>query len=136
MNTAQHDHISIYEDEYEDSNSQFLEETELVRDKIKAIFNKDGRSGQIEAVRHLVFDKKDLILIAKTGYGKSLIFQTVPLIRNPPGISLIIMPLTLLQEAQAERLNELQGISAFVLNGESNTQPNRKAISEGAYTHG
>ena len=33
---------------------------------------------QLRAIRTLVVDQKDLILIAKTGFGKSLVFNSVP----------------------------------------------------------
>ena len=33
---------------------------------------------QLRAIRTLVVNQKDLILIAKTGFGKSLVFNSVP----------------------------------------------------------
>jgi superfamily II DNA helicase RecQ len=54
--------------------------------------------GQIEAIRTLAFDQLDLILIAPTGWGKSIVFQTIPVLRG--GICLMIMPLNLLEEDQ------------------------------------
>ena len=56
------------------------------------------RDGQIEAIRSLVVDQLDLILIAPTGWGKSAVFQAVPPLRG--GICLMIMPLNLLEEGQ------------------------------------
>ena len=54
--------------------------------------------GQIEAIRNLAIDQQDLILIAPTGWGKSVVFQVIPALRG--GICLIIMPLNLLEEGQ------------------------------------
>lgn len=56
------------------------------------------RPGQVEAVYKLVVDQQDLILIAPTGWGKSVVFQAVPALRG--GICIMIMPLTLLEEDQ------------------------------------
>jgi hypothetical protein len=52
------------------------------------------------------------------GFGKSIIF----LIREELKLaSLIIMPLNLLQEEQAEKLKTIAGAHPFVLNGDTNT---------------
>ena len=56
------------------------------------------RDGQIEAIRSLAVDQQDLILIAPTGWGKSIVFQAIPALRG--GICLMIMPLNLLEEGQ------------------------------------
>lgn len=50
-------------------------------------------------IKALAIDQKDLILIAKTGWGKSMIFQSIPALRKG-GIALILMPLNLLEEDQ------------------------------------
>jgi ATP-dependent helicase YprA (DUF1998 family) len=87
-------------------------------------------------IRHLLYDKRDLILIAKTGFGKSIIFQALPLIEEESKqASLIIMPLNLLQEEQAEKLKTIPGAKPFILNGDTNTRKNRHEIGAGAYTH-
>jgi superfamily II DNA helicase RecQ len=56
------------------------------------------RAGQIDAIRTLAVDQLDLILIAPTGWGKSVVFQAIPALRG--GICLMIMPLNLLEEGQ------------------------------------
>ena len=84
-----------------------------------------------------MYDKRDQILIAKTGFGKSIIFQALPLIEEESKqASLTIMPLNLLQEEQAEKLRTIAGAKPFVLNGDTNTIKNRHEIDAGAYTHG
>ena len=57
--------------------------------------------GQLEAIRSLAIDQLDLILIAPTGWGKSVVFQAIPALRG--GICLMIMPLNLLEEEQVSR---------------------------------
>lgn len=59
------------------------------------------RDGQIKAIHSLAIDQVDLILIAPTGWGKSVVFQAVPVLRG--GICLMIMPLNLLEEDQVSR---------------------------------
>lgn len=53
---------------------------------------------QLEAIIALARDKKDLILIAKTSFGKSMIFQSLPVLTG--GICLLLYPLNLLEEDQ------------------------------------
>jgi superfamily II DNA helicase RecQ len=98
----------------------------------------NAKPGQVEALRHLLRDRRDLILIAKTGYGKSIIFQAAPLIDAAmgAGICLIIMPLTLLQEEQSQQLKHIPLAKPVVLIGDSNKQKLREEIGQGLYTHG
>ena len=60
------------------------------------------REGQVKAIRSLVVDRIDLILIAPTGWGKSVVFQSVPALCG--GICLMIMPLNLLEEDQVSQI--------------------------------
>ncbi len=70
------------------------------------LFNFTLRDGQIEAIRRLAVDQEDLILIAPTGWGKSAVFQAIPVLRG--GICLMIMPLTLLEEDQVSQLKHIK----------------------------
>jgi superfamily II DNA helicase RecQ len=65
---------------------------------LERVFGYKPRDEQLEAIKTLAIDQKDLILIARTNFGKSMVFQSVPILRN--GISLIIMPLNLLEKDQ------------------------------------
>ena len=100
------------------------------------------RPGQVSALDHLVKQKQDVILIAKTSFGKSLIFQYAPLLfkkNEQPGIALILMPLTLLQEEQAEKTRARLGAfgaRCIVLNAVTDSANSRRAIAQGGYTHG
>ena len=92
------------------------------------------RDEQVKAIDTLINARQDLILIAKTGWGKSLIFQSVPcLIKN--SICLMIIPLNLLEEDQAQCMRELKGCKPCVLNGETNSAALRSDIQSGLYTH-
>jgi ATP-dependent helicase YprA (DUF1998 family) len=114
-----------------------IEQTALIRHRVHELFGFEPKNKQVDAIRHLLYEKRDLILIAKTGFGKSIIFQALPLIQEESKqASLIIMPLNLLQEEQAEKLKTIAGANPFVLNGDTNTRKNRREIGAGAYTHG
>ena len=63
---------------------------------IQELIGFSPREDQIAAIRTLAIERKDLILIAPTGWGKSLIFQAIPAIVG--GICIIIMLLSLLEE--------------------------------------
>src|SRR4029077_1183166 len=104
-----------------------FEQIALIQHRVNEVFGFEPNNKQVEAIRHLLFDKSDLILIAKTGFGKSIIFQAFPLIQGESKhASLIIMPLNLLQEEQAEKLKTIAaGANPFVLNGDTNTGKNR-----------
>jgi ATP-dependent helicase YprA (DUF1998 family) len=99
------------------------------------------REQQLEALEKLVECKTDVMLIAKTSFGKSLIFQLAPLLMpdsEEPGIALILMPLTLLQQNQADNVTKRGGhlgAKCIVLDQDSNNSRNRRLIAEGKYTH-
>lgn len=73
-------------------------DVEDLRHKLRQLHGFDLREEQIQAIKTLAIDREDLILIARTGWGKSIIFQSLPAIRQ--GIVLMIMPLNLLEEEQ------------------------------------
>jgi superfamily II DNA helicase RecQ len=85
---------------------------ERIREKIQLYFHLQPHEEQIEAIQHLVDRRDDLILIAKTGWGKSVIFQSIPLLHPDKNICLLIMPLTLLEEDQANHINDIEGCTA------------------------
>lgn len=89
---------------------------------------------QIECIQHLLA-KEDMILIAKTGFGKSLIFQCVSLFHGSGSVCLLVIPLLALEDDQADRINQIEGCRACVLNGSTNSKQLRDEIKDGKYTH-
>ena len=74
----------------------------------KHISKFDPRPMQLEAVRRLFYEKKDLVLVAKTSFGKSVPIQAVSaLCRNT--IIIMIIPLNKVGEQQAEKISKLPG---------------------------
>ena len=90
---------------------------------------------QIEVLRRLD-DGLDIVLIARCGWGKSLIFQAFSLLPTQHNsITIIISPLKAVEEDQCSDTKALQGARPCVINGENNTFELRRAIAEGCYTH-
>ena len=109
----------------------------LIAKHLQKVFSITPRPEQLEAITTLVVDQKDLILIAKTGFGKSLVFNSVPFLRG--GVALIIMPLNAIEEGQTTallRVNNHASCSPIILNGDSNTPELRADIQKGCYSHG
>ena len=95
------------------------------------------RREQAAAIRRVMIKRGDLIVIAKTGWGKSILFQAAPLIcQSEPGIALIIMPIRQLENEQCDKINLVKGARAIVLHGDNNTPDLRRSIGSGYYTHG
>jgi superfamily II DNA helicase RecQ len=108
-----------------------------IADYLQQVFGHTPRPEQLEAIRSLVIDQKDLILIAKTGFGKSLVFNSVPFLQG--GVALIIMPLNAIEEGQTAALLKVTDrakCSPIILNGDSNTSKLRDNIQRGCYSHG
>ncbi|KAF5130567.1 Werner syndrome ATP-dependent helicase [Metarhizium anisopliae] len=101
--------------------------------RIESVIGFRPRTGQVEAIHRLIVDQKDLILIAPTGWGKSIVFQAVPALRG--GICIMIMPLTLLEEDQARSISRIPGCNPCILNAGTNSLALLESIRKGAYTH-
>ncbi|MCJ1471297.1 hypothetical protein MMC07_009945 [Pseudocyphellaria aurata] len=90
---------------------------------------------QVEAIRTLFYEQTDLLLLAKTGFDKSLIFQLVPFMTSSTGVALVLMLLKLLQAEQSDLINRrIPSGKAIVLNGDNNT-PRGRDPDTGGYTH-
>ena len=128
--------------EYKDNEEEALEGDALQahqRSRCKElgliVFGYTLHEGQIDAIHTLYYERRDLLLLAKTGFGKSLIFRLFPFLSAIPGVVLTVMPLKLLQAEQSEKINFLPGGKGFVLNGENNTSNVLAEIANGGYTH-
>lgn len=90
---------------------------------------------QVNAISYLFYERTDLLLLTKTSFGKSIIFQLLTFMTAGPGVVLILMPLKLLQAEQSEMINQLPNGKALVLNGENNQKHVHKQAATGRYTH-
>ena len=108
---------------------------QAIFDTVKAKFGVDLKEDQYKALDTLVNRGKDLILSAKTGFGKSLVFQALPLLYASPRTAIILMPLNALEHEQCERMAKIPMCKPFVLNADSKSPAALKRIREGEYTH-
>ena len=92
--------------------------------KVEELTNKVLKEHQKIAIAS-VFDKKDVVVVMPTGYGKSLIYQSLPIVhkalgRSPPSATvLVISPLVALMKTQVKMLKGI-GISASFIGEEHN----------------
>jgi len=115
----------------------FTANSTSIANHLQQVFGVTPRPEQLEAIGTLAVNQKDLILIAKTGFGKSLVFNSVPFLRG--GVALIIMPLNVIEEGQTAallRVTNRAKCSPIILNGDSNTPKLRADIQRGCYSHG
>ncbi|KAI9772493.1 MAG: hypothetical protein M1840_000698 [Geoglossum simile] len=102
--------------------------------RLQQLYEYEPRREQVEAIHTLVYERRDLILSARTGWGKSMIFQSIPVFRNG-GIYLMIMPFNALEEEQAQSIDQIPSCRSCVLNGKSNSHALRRRIRDGEFTH-
>lgn len=108
-----------------------------VGQRIQELFGYTARQIQIDTVWTVGCQMISMILIAKTGIGKSLIFEAIPLLDpSRPGIVLVVMPLKKIQSQQVDKVNQINGARAVVYDGEHRDQMLRYRIAAGHYTHG
>lgn len=69
------------------------------------IFGFTLHAKQADAVWTLLYECRDLLLLAKTGFGKSIIFQLFSLMSIPPGVVIVLMPLKLFHAEQNATIN-------------------------------
>ena len=82
------------------------------------------RVQQKEAIRNIVFLRKDTLIISQTGFGKSLIFQLLLFVFDSwlgakKSFILVVSPLNALMRDQTVKLNDMQVRSLVVRKTES-----------------
>ncbi|KIV98313.1 uncharacterized protein PV09_09841 [Verruconis gallopava] len=115
---------------------------DIIRSCLRRVL-RDGSSGghfeprdaQVQAMHRLVFIGGDTLLIARTGFGKSIIFHTFSILTGK--ITLQIIPLSKLGEEQVESIKRLNGTRPCLLSYESK-QAEQNLLSQirnGHFTH-
>lgn len=99
------------------------------------IFGYTPYDAQIDAICTLAYEQRDFLLLARTGFGKSLIFQLLPFMTASPSVVLILMSLKLLQAEQSQMINKLLKDKAIVQNGKNNLAHVQRDIACNGYTH-
>ena len=116
--------------------ANFTENSISIIDHVRQVFNKISQSEQLEAIRTLIVDQKDLILIAKTEFEKSLMFNSVSFLQED--VVLIIMSLCAIENGQVADLLKVTDharCSSVVLNADSNTSELQADIQKNCYSH-
>ena len=116
--------------------ANFTENSISIINHVRQVFNKIPQSEQLEAIRTLIVDQKDLILIAKTEFEKSLMFNSVSFLWE--GVALIIMSLCAIENEQVADLLKVTDharCSSVVLNADSNTSELWADIQKDCYSH-
>jgi superfamily II DNA helicase RecQ len=106
----------------------------IVRNALRRLFLFEPRSEQVEAVKRLMVDRKDLMLIAKTSFGKSMMLQAVSII-IPSRITIVIIPLTAIGEQQRDKIASFPGAKPVLLTAKTRTKKILAEIQAGVYTH-
>ena len=78
------------------------------------------QKAQVDANYTLFYEQRNICLLAKTGFGKSLIFQHLFLLFDPIGIVIILMLLKLLQAKQNLMINCISSGKTIALTRENN----------------
>ena len=108
-----HGHADVSNNEFDSTLKFSLTERRTPDLKLKA--------KQLEALRAVVQQKRDVLAVLPTGYGKSLIYQLLPRMFNVLlyggkycSTAIIVSPLTALMMDQVEKI-EKQGQSAAII---------------------
>jgi superfamily II DNA helicase RecQ len=84
-----------------------------VEEAIQHIYPYPPREGQRDALWQLIYQQKDLILIAKTSFGKSMILQAVSILLKKT-MTVVILPLDRIGQEQAEYITNIGGRPCFL----------------------
>jgi hypothetical protein len=100
---------------------------------IRLLYPYFPRDGQRDALYHLIYRKRDLILIAKTSFGKSMILQAVSVLVDK-SITIVILPLDQIGKEQQQYIKEIGGKPCF-LNADNINKELLREIEAAKYTH-
>lgn len=115
--------------------SSVEQQNEVIGEAIEVLYGYLPRPGQTDALRWLLFEKKDMILVAKTSFGKSIDIAGAPLLGSQ-FYWIIILPLLALGSEQLEKIRRLPFTKPIFVNAENSVDfALRRDITCGKYTH-
>src|SRR6266487_5808563 len=82
---------------------------------IYKLYSYTDKSDQLKELHQLIFEQKNLLLIAKTSYNKSMLFQTSVIIQNSD-IILLILSLNTIDEKQLTKIKLMSSTKSILLN--------------------
>lgn len=110
-----------------------IAQMEAVYNAIAILYPYTIKPGQQEALHHLIYLRKDLILIAGTGFGKSMILQAISVLLKK-SITIILLPLDQIGQEQSEYIQRIGGNPCF-LNRDTISPKILDAVQQGFFTH-
>src|SRR5256714_2022472 len=109
------------------------EQNKAIDEAIQLLYPYAPREGQRNALYQLTYKRKDLILIAKTSFGKSMILQAVSILTRK-SITVVVLPLDQIGQEQAEYITRIGGRPCF-LNADTISARVLADIRDGKYPH-
>ncbi|KAI1107151.1 hypothetical protein F4804DRAFT_243098 [Jackrogersella minutella] len=79
------------------------------------------RVGQVQSIQRVVFRHGDTILVAWTGYGKTIVLQTVSIVLQDQVI-IQLCPLKRLGQDQVDSIAQIPGARLLFIDGETNNK--------------
>jgi superfamily II DNA helicase RecQ len=104
-----------------------------IDDAITTLYHYNPKPGQREALHHLIYLRKDLILIAGTGFGKSMMLQAVSILLRK-SMTIVILPLDQIGNEQSEYIRQIGGIPCF-LNRDTISPKLLREVQQRRFTH-
>ena len=122
--------MAVVEERFEESLSRALKGLNLEKFSLRA--------QQQEAIKNIVFLKKDTLMVLPTGFEKSLIYQLLPFVFDSwYGVTnsfiLVVSPLNALMRDQTVKLNNMQVSCLVIRNNESLRNPEVKESKESKF---
>jgi superfamily II DNA helicase RecQ len=109
-------------------------QTKYIRKAVELAFGFTAKLEQVDLLWSLIFDREDRILIAKTGYGKSVVPQLLPLLTRS-SVVIILLPLNALGAEQLADIQRLPLAKPIWLSARNNSMATLRRIRAGIYTH-
>ena len=105
-----------------------------IRKAVELAFGFTAKLEQVDLLWSLVFDREDRILVAKTGYGKSVVPQLLPLLTRS-SIVIVLLPLNALGAEQLADIQRLPLAKPIWLSSKNNNAATLRRIRAGIFTH-
>lgn len=115
------------------SNTSEADQNRAIEEAIQLLYPYPPRQGQRDALRQLIYKRKDLILIAKTSFGKSMVLQAAPILMCR-SMTIVLLPLDRIAQEQAEYITRIGG-RPCILNSDTFNKGIILDIQHGKYTH-
>jgi hypothetical protein len=114
------------------------EQRELISSAVRLLYPFEPREKQVDCIQWLLYQKQDLVLVAKTSFGKSLVWQILPCL-VPRTVIIAILPLLTLGAEQASSIQKYLAPNAaarpMFVNSKNISKSVLHNIRRGYYTH-